>query len=350
MSKNSKSIAFWGAEAPPYGGMAVHIQRLSSHLQNKNWAITQYNFKKDRRNKYYIKNINNLLFWYLSLWFKKSPNIHYIITTRAKIRFLGSLLRLRGKKVIIRVGGQSMENELNNGRLPKYLNIISLKFCSAFIGVNRDICSLAKNYTTSEKIKHIPGFIPPQLEEKTAPKLIRDFFQKEKLKLVATGQLFDQSEPDIYGLYHFADTLKLLKHKSLNFKAVIVIYGNSKPNFEFNLNHIKKYIGELGIENDTLIYVNNGELWPIIKESNVFVRSSITDGDANAIREALFFNKQVIASDCVSRPNPCILYKSEDSKKLAEKIERIDLNRTFKNNEIGNHHKIEKLLLNLIRK
>ena len=47
-------------------------------------------------------NINNLLYWYLSLFFLKTNSIHYVITTRAFIRFLASLLVLSGQKVIIR--------------------------------------------------------------------------------------------------------------------------------------------------------------------------------------------------------------------------------------------------------
>ena len=60
------------------------------------------------------------------------------------------------------------------------------------------------------------------------------------------------------------------------------------------------------------IYNSTKELWPILKESNVFIRTSITDGDANSLREANYFDNVVIASDCVRRPDFCILYRTND--------------------------------------
>ncbi|MBW7869113.1 MAG: glycosyltransferase [Brumimicrobium sp.] len=345
---NNKNLAFWGTEAPPYGGMSVHIQRLTQYLQNKEWKVIQYNFKNDKRDKDYIINVPNLLIWYLGLWFRKSPKIHYVITTRGKIRFLASLLTLKRKKVILRVGGESLKKAINNGGLDQLLNIWSLKLCSAFIGVNKDICLLAQQYTDSDKIHHIPGFIPPQNLREDAPKEINSFFKTDALKLVVTGQVFGKSEKDIYGLYHFIDTLSVLKEKAFNFKAIIVVYGNTKSNFDMNLNMFTNYLHKYELKDEVLIYINTDELWPIIKMSDVFIRPSISDGDANSIREALYLGKMVIASDCVPRPHHCILYPNLDEIVLANEISKLELKGKEREKEDGNQKKIERLLENLV--
>lgn len=343
-----KSIAFWGAEAPPYGGMTVHIKRLSQHLQKNEWTVIQYNFDAVTRIEPYIKNISSITKWYLGLWINNSPKIHYVITTRSHIRFLAALLRLKGKKVIIRVGGQSLENQIKSGGLPKLFNVLSLNLSTTFIGVNVDITKVASRYTNKEKIHLIQGFIPPQIENKTAHNDIVTFFNNDGLKILATGQIFNKGKSDIYGVYHFISSLKLLKKKSIKFNAVLVIYGSQIPDFSENLKRLKFYIVQAKLENDVFLHVSDDELWPIIKKCDVFVRPSITDGDANTIREALFFNKFVIASDCVPRPDSCYVYKNLDSVALAYAIQEIDKTKKKNLMEKGNQILIENLLLKLI--
>lgn len=342
-----KSVAFWGAEPPPLGGMTVHIKRLSLFLKNNNWTVIQYNFNSNKRNESYIINVKNLISWYLGLWIKDTPEIHYVITTRAHIRFLASLLTLRGKKVVIRVGGENMENELVKGGLAKLFNVLGLKLCSAFIGVSKDICNLVEKFTRTEKIHHIPGFIPPQIEHKKAPEAIRTFFDGSILKLVVTGQIFSSDSKDIYGIYHFLNAAKLLKNKGFEFKAVIVIYGASNSNFKSNLHQLKMEVNRLELKKHILVFVNNDEFWPILKKGDVFIRPSITDGDSNTIREALFLKKYVIASNCVSRPESCILYENLNSEELTDKIISINMAKEPNSIQIGNQNLIEDLLINL---
>ena len=47
------------------------------------------------------------------------------------------------------------------------------------------------------------------------------------------------------------------------------------------------------------------------------MRATDRDGDAVAIREASYFGKTVIASDCVERPSGTILFRTGDAESLA---------------------------------
>ena len=197
MQNKNKEIAFWGASPPPIGGMSVHIKILSFFLRKNGWDVIQYNFKTSKRNEFYILNVNNLILWYFMLWLKKSPKTHYIISSSTYVRFLGSLLSLRGKKIIIRVGGRSLENALNGNFLERTLTIFSLKLCAGFIGVNADICKLAEKYNIDAKVNHIPGFIPPH-EQANPPFEIKNFFSENGyLKIIITGQIVDENHEDI---------------------------------------------------------------------------------------------------------------------------------------------------------
>jgi len=284
----------------------------------------------------------------MKLWFYKSPKVHYVITTTTYVRFLAALLSLRGKKIVLRVGGRSLETGINSNIFEKYLTIISLKLCSKFIGVNKDICELAEIYTSNKKIHHIPGFIPPIMEI-GAPHEIRQFFNdKNSLKLVITGQIVNEDEEDIYGLFHALETLKALTFEGFDFKCCIVSYTISGDNSLKIKNFIEK-INLNGLNDNVLLYHSTDELWPILKISDIFIRSSITDGDANAIREALYLNKIVIASNCVQRPSECLLYKTLDYVDLKYKIKNHkQMNENSNHKKRNNQKSILKLLNELI--
>ena len=148
---NKKSIIFWVSPPPPIGGMTIHVKRLSRYLLSKGWDVRYYNFSKTKRLDSRVHNVTNLFFWYVSLWITKTPNIHYVITTRSHVRFLASLITILGKKVVLREGGRDLERFSKQNFIYKNLNILALRLCSAFIGVNEQICSFANNFIPSKK-------------------------------------------------------------------------------------------------------------------------------------------------------------------------------------------------------
>ena len=58
----------------------------------------------------------------------------------------------------------------------------------------------------------------------------------------------------------------------------------------------------------------------LMEKSDLVIRATNTDGDALTVREALYLNKPVIASDVVKRPKGTILFKNRDSDDLYKKI------------------------------
>ncbi len=310
----NKNIAFWGVSPPPIGGMTVHIGRLSRFLMNNNWAVCMYNFYLPLRDEKHIVNVESQWVWYLKLLLGKSPSIHYVISTKGHIRFLAAILGLlRGKKVILRVGGQSLEDALNSGGISKWLNILALKLCACFIGVNDQICKLASQYASSSKINCIPGFIPPQTEPSEPPKEVSDFWGNAEVKMVVTGRIASPPELDIYGLWDVLKVMELIKkhHKNLSVRCCVVTYEATGLASE-ECRRYQKNIIQKDLQEEVLLYSSKDELWPIIDAADIFLRPSYSDGDSNAIREALYLKKTVVASDCVKRPAGCVTYPSGD--------------------------------------
>jgi hypothetical protein len=71
--------------------------------------------------------------------------------------------------------------------------------------------------------------------------------------------------------------------------------------------------------------------------SDIIVRPTNTDGDSLTIREGLFLNKKVLASDVVKRPEGVVLFKNRDLNDMEEKVEKLiqekDLNKDSSNDK-----------------
>jgi glycosyltransferase involved in cell wall biosynthesis len=62
------------------------------------------------------------------------------------------------------------------------------------------------------------------------------------------------------------------------------------------------------------------EGWKVIAKADLFVRPTITDGDALSVREGLYYGVPTIASNCTIRPDGVILFRTGDINDLADKI------------------------------
>jgi hypothetical protein len=58
----------------------------------------------------------------------------------------------------------------------------------------------------------------------------------------------------------------------------------------------------------------------LIDSSDIVLRPTNTDGDALTIREGLYLNKSVLASDVVERPKGTLLFRNRDIADLESKL------------------------------
>jgi glycosyltransferase involved in cell wall biosynthesis len=80
--------------------------------------------------------------------------------------------------------------------------------------------------------------------------------------------------------------------------------------------HARRIVDDIsGLPNATLI-VGNHILWPVLRHAAAFLRTTATDGDSVAVREALYFGTPVIASNAAERPDGVILYAYGDDDDL----------------------------------
>jgi hypothetical protein len=64
------------------------------------------------------------------------------------------------------------------------------------------------------------------------------------------------------------------------------------------------------------------QLWPVFKYKPLFLRLTPTDGDSVSVREAIYFNCNVVASDVIQRPKECDIYNYGNFESLVNIIRK----------------------------
>ena len=117
----------------------------------------------------------------------------------------------------------------------------------------------------------------------------KPFKEKNSLKIINIGRLVDQKDQ-----LTILKSINLIKKK---IKIELLIIGQGK-----NESLLKKYIKINNLENCVRILPFNNNPYPYIKESDVFVLSSLYEGLPNVLLEAMTLKKFIISSNCPTEP------------------------------------------------
>lgn len=291
MSENEiykKSVLIIGILPPPIGGVSIHLQRLIREIdiKGKNINLQFYDYKKHSR----YDGLKNIFL----------ADIIHTNYSNKLVRFLSTILfRLLRKKTIITFHGKYDFNNLLDG--------VSLKLSSFNFVLNEfSLSSGLKKLKNADKIILIPAFIPPndneELQSEIKNKILE--FKNSFQKIYCTNAhnyILNKEGKDLYGI-DFLLNIFTSSDKFLQFGLIV-----SDPSG--NLYNKYKTLSE---KKNILFLSEPHPFVEVIKLSDVFIRSTTSDGDSLSVKEALYFNKKVIASDCVDRPNGCIIYKTND--------------------------------------
>ena len=159
---------------------------------------------------------------------------------------------------------------------------------------------------------HQPKEVVP-LTEDVAKKIVT---WKSQFKYVfcsnANSMLFDASDNEIYGILTLLDVFR--RHPKL---GLIISDASAEYSKHFAENQVT-------IPPNVLLVKDNHDFLNIIRLSDCMIRATSTDGDSLSVRESLEQKTNVIASDCVSRPDGCLIYQSQNIDDLENQIVEFD--------------------------
>jgi len=323
--RNGKQkIAIIGPYPPPYGGISVHIQRVLSYLDHRRCGYDFYLENRVNNNAivcYKFYGVNKLISLF-RLLFKDYVLIHHH-SPDWKTRVVLSIHGVLGKTVYLHIHGASLKDTIQNGGVKSFLTYKLLKFVN-IIADNKDIAQLAQKYSP-KSLTIIDAFLPPLYNEEVYKDFIAKYGGMLKDRSYVTSMVgwFAYYEGvDLYGFDIALDVLHRFK-KEVDKNVLFLASINGVRSEELH-QKVKNYIAKNNLNNNILfIYEDLPEIWPIYIVSNVFIRPTFTDGSALSVKEAMWFETPVIASDCVPRPKGVILFKNRSRDELFKRIMQV---------------------------
>jgi glycosyltransferase involved in cell wall biosynthesis len=319
-------ITIVGPYPPLFGGISVHVKRVKMFLEKKDIEVFVYNESKIGKDSDTIKKINNYRSLMLRILFNKSDIIHFHAINKY-VRALLGFYKIFGKKIVLTIHGESLNIQLSeSNRFIRKLLILSLRQLDAIICVNPLHKEQLINYgIDSRKLNVIPAYIDPIEDEKdfeNIPQKVWDFIEGSNFLISANGWIRKHNGEDLYGLDMLIELVNLLRRENYNVSLLFVLIGKDQQSVEERMYYekIKSKIKKSDLEDFFYIFESkHTEFYPLLRQSDLFIRPTNTDGFGVSIAEALFFNIPSIASDVCERPGGTILFQSRNSDDLKNK-------------------------------
>ena len=325
-SGGKKRIAVVGGYPPPYGGVNVHIQRLKREYSDS-FEVHVIDLFGGRDENPILDGVHRFhgikpfkLWRSIKLLRELAPHVvHFHVSAMAKFAVVGFLfvvtLKKGTKKIITIHSGSFVQQYQKSGRLRQMMVNRILRVFDRVISVNTENKAMLKKLGIPEKrISVIPAFLPPIAERS---KIIEEEINKlrdgtRKIVLVSGYAL------KYYGFHLVIDALNSLIMKRKDLLAIIFVFYHAYDNeYVISLERSLKQSVPYRIFKD----LNPGEFSFLLSKIDIYVRATDRDGDAVALREAIYYGKQIIASDCVKRPHGVMLFESARADSLRKAIE-----------------------------
>lgn len=288
------NLLIYGTVPPPIGGVSIYCKRLCDELDIEN---IEY--------KFIDVNKTSLLKIFTSLI--KHKTIH-INSSNPLFRFILVVIsKLLIKKVIITFHGDL-------GRFNKFKNLLdycSVILCSTPITINQG--SYNKSIKLNSKSLLSSAFFKPRKIDQLKQKHLLKIKEMQSTNThVFCSNAYDVSiDKQGEEIYQISNIVKIFN--SLKNKALIL----SDPS-----NNYLKYLNSqnITIPKNVFVISEPHDFNAVLKESDAFIRYTTTDGDSISVKEALSMQKQVIASNVVSRPKGVTVV--DDLSDLKSEIEK----------------------------
>lgn len=321
-----KTVLIIGPAPTRIGGVSTHITRLAWLLKD-NYHFDYIDEARGKVAGYY--NCRSIHFMTYLKKMKKADMVH-IHSAVFILRFFHIIV---AKLIFRKPVCVSIHHDL---RVEGFIGITKrlLKICDCAVLDSQQIYDSIYESKVKCSYKMMPAFLPPIEElEDELPEEIVTWIQNVRsdssavLMCSSSSNINDYNGVDLYGNDMSIDSVRLLNERNngKTFYLLMIIHRS-----ENNPARLKEYQEKIAKEsNDNIFLITKpASFVRIMKLSDVVLRPTNTDGDSITIREALFYGKATVASDCVERPEGTYVFKTRDLQDYCDKIvQSIDGNR-----------------------
>lgn len=318
-----------GPFPPPHGGVQTNLVSIREFLQKRglpSFVINLTRHRKSKANGVFFPKTPLGVAWHL--WTLEYEIIHIHIGGKISLRLLGLGLfcsLIPGRKVVLTFhsGGYPSSSE-GRSAAPRTLGGFVFRRFDRLIAVNREIADMFVRFGVEPKrirliAPHAVAGCPPGAK---LPPVLRGFYENHSPVLLTVGLL----EPE-YDLPLQMDVLESVR-QTFSRAGLVIIGSGSLESQLWEQRAAKPYAEHILITGD----VPHAATVVAIKECDVFLRTTLYDGDSVSVREALHFGVPVVASDNGMRPEGVTLFAISDREGLRQAIDRHLRNATSRSN------------------
>jgi glycogen(starch) synthase len=307
-----------GPYSRPHGGIQSHVVGLRHYLQKHGVNCDVIDLNRLRRTDgagvYGPRNAIGLFWLLLKL---RADIIHLHIGGNLTPRLLALSLIcgwLPGRKSVLTLhSGGYPTSPAGQRASPNTIRGMIIRQFDRVIGVNSEIVDVFKRYGLPPNHVYLiePHSLPAEAPTLELPKPLKSFCAAHKPILLSAGSL----EPE-YDLPLQIDVLGLIREKFPTAGLILIGSGSLESELRDRINS-RAYADNILLCGD----VDRDVTLRAIADCDVFLRTTLYDGDSISVREALHFGVPVIASDCTARPVGVNLVRKSDLKSLLAAIE-----------------------------
>ncbi|PYT04181.1 MAG: hypothetical protein DMF60_16085 [Acidobacteria bacterium] len=308
-----------GPYPPPHGGVQTNLVAIRQHLRKNQVPCAVINLTRHRKadadEVYYPTSAIEVIRLLTRLRYD-IIHLHIGGNLAPRLLALGMVCSFipRSRTVLtFHSGGYPVSDEGKSARARTLRGFVLRRF-DRVIGVNRELVELFQRVGVSQrKIRLInPHASSTQAPADSLSPELQRFFETHKPVLTTVGGL----EPE-YDLPLQIEALGLVRERFPQAGLVIVGSGSLEQQVR-DLISSKPYAKDIMLCGD----VPHAITLRMIAESDLFLRTTLYDGDSISVREALNIGVPVIATDNHMRPSGVHLIPVSDVRALRGAIER----------------------------
>jgi glycosyltransferase involved in cell wall biosynthesis len=321
-------VALIGPYPPPFGGISVSIQRLKALLERQGVVCRVYDISNPPRQLPGVISVWRQRRWIFRYWLTADEDIIHYQSSGWRVRMWIGLLPWRAKTVVSIQGNSLVDSWIQGGHLRRALIRLALYRTSYIILSNSDYVDFVLSLgIPQERVAVVPAFIPPVVDEQDdaqIPTNVRDFCDAHTPLLMANGTVVFYRGEDLYGLDLLVELIRALKPVYSKVGLVCPLRPFSGGAERAYWTNLQAQVESYGLTED-VCWVTDGipVVYPLMRQSDLFIRPTNTDGDAVSVREALYFRTPVVASDASPRPQGTVLFRNRDVGDLILQVKRI---------------------------
>ncbi|MBS1141074.1 MAG: hypothetical protein H6R13_2527 [Proteobacteria bacterium] len=312
-----KSVVLLGPTPPPAGGVSIHIKRFAYRLNYLGWPVHILSTTAQHDDGNTIAIGNNRIFGILSHYKRFRGNLVLVHSSELYGLVVSVYCKLAGAQVVQYFHNGRALARIHRNPLLGWLVGKVLGYLDQVFVVNAEIAKSVHHLSNGvAKIDVVNPFIPPLESELQG--YIPTGFESGKRIYVGWCGLFSGERAAIYGLDFFASVFRRFVSAGHDAVAVLAAADFDAENELQTMARMKCLFA-----NRVVIVPSDVPFVSVLNVLDIFIRPTATDGDSISVREALYLNLPVLASDVSLRPSGVSTYRFGDEDQCFQLLEKL---------------------------